>query len=172
MTFDSVDHLAEVVAHVAEGLSAHDHNCGACRSEVKEAGHHRNRGVWNPESMARILPPPPERFDPITARWLTPGGPLHDPERESFDPDHVQPVELIGPISRELIDSGADVSDGHANRVARHRRGLVTVGLASGPRWVCASAAASPHVEGREPDIGVRLTTLGERRAHASDDVV
>ena len=52
--------------------------------------------------MTRFLPPPAERFDPITERWVTPGGPLHDPQRDSFDPDHGEPVTLICPIPREL----------------------------------------------------------------------
>lgn len=52
--------------------------------------------------MPQALPPPPERFDPITARWLTPGGPLHDPELEALDPDHSLPVELVGPVPPEL----------------------------------------------------------------------
>ena len=28
--------------------------------------------------MPTFVPPPEQRFDPITARWLTPGGPLYD----------------------------------------------------------------------------------------------
>ena len=54
--------------------------------------------------MAGVLPPPSERFDPITARWVTPGGPLHDPQRDSVDPDHGEPVTLVGPIPRELAE--------------------------------------------------------------------
>lgn len=65
--------------------------------------------------MARVLPPPSERFDPVTARWVTPGGPLHDPERDSFDPDHGAPVKLVGPIPRELADAdGPGISGGHS----------------------------------------------------------
>ena len=56
------------------------------------------------DGMAGVLPPPSERFDPITARWVTPGGPLHDPQRDSVDPDHGEPVTLVGPIPRELAE--------------------------------------------------------------------
>jgi hypothetical protein len=56
--------------------------------------------------MSSIVPPPPERFDPITARWLTPGGPLPDPQRDEVDPDHREPVTLVGPVPPEL--AGAD----------------------------------------------------------------
>ena len=52
--------------------------------------------------MARLLPPPSERFDPVTARWVTPGGPLHDPQRDEFDPDHAEPLTLVDPIPPEL----------------------------------------------------------------------
>lgn len=62
--------------------------------------------------MARILPPPAERFDPITARWITPGGPLHDPQRDRVDPGHGDPLELVGPIPPELAGlEGTDTSD-------------------------------------------------------------
>ncbi len=62
--------------------------------------------------MARILPPPAERFDPITARWVTPGGPLHDPQRDDFDPDHREPLTLVDPIPRELAGlDGTELSD-------------------------------------------------------------
>lgn len=33
---------------------------------------------------------------------------MHDPERDFFDPDHREPVELVGPIPPEL--AGSDVS--------------------------------------------------------------
>ncbi|MGC3992917.1 MAG: hypothetical protein QM779_02105 [Propionicimonas sp.] len=66
--------------------------------------------------MARVLPPPAERFDPITARWLTPGGPLQDPQRDDIDPGHSEPVTLVGPVPRELADAAVprgDAPDGH-----------------------------------------------------------
>jgi hypothetical protein len=56
------------------------------------------------EGMPLVLPPPVERFDPITARWLTPGGPLHDPARDEVDPEGMEPVRLIAPIPPELAD--------------------------------------------------------------------
>ncbi|MDQ7991321.1 MAG: hypothetical protein AAGC63_00895 [Propionicimonas sp.] len=70
--------------------------------------------------MARILPPPSERFDPITARWLTPGGPLHDPQREGVDPAHHEPVELVDPVPGEL--AGSDGHGGSDSRSAGRRR--------------------------------------------------
>jgi len=73
--------------------------------------------------MARILPPPAERFDPITARWLTPGGPLHDPQRDSLDPDHGEPVQVVEPVPRELAEA-AEPSGGRAG-AARRRQWLV-----------------------------------------------
>ncbi len=69
--------------------------------------------------MAQTLPPPPERFDPVTARWLTPGGPLHDPLRDSADPDHTEPVELLDPVPRELAQPGMDVSTTTPTRTLR-----------------------------------------------------
>ncbi|CAL8974570.1 hypothetical protein PROP_01459 [Propionicimonas sp. T2.31MG-18] len=82
--------------------------------------------------MARILPPPAERFDPITARWLTPGGPLHDPQRDSLDPDHGEPVRVVEPVPRELAE--ADESSAGGAREARNRQLLVlaVVALAAG----------------------------------------
>ena len=62
--------------------------------------------------MARILPPPPERFDPITARWVTPGGPLHDPQREGTGPDQGEPVTLVDPIPEELAQPSLEVRTG------------------------------------------------------------
>jgi len=61
--------------------------------------------------MARRLPPPDDRFDAITARWLTPGGVLHDPERGDLDP--AEPVTLVGPIPPELavLGTGASATD-------------------------------------------------------------
>lgn len=59
--------------------------------------------------MARRLPPPEDRFDPITARWLTPGGVLHDPERGDLDP--TEPVTLVGPVPRELAALGTGAPD-------------------------------------------------------------
>lgn len=84
--------------------------------------------------MNRVLPPPMERFDPVTARWVTPGGPLHDPQRDSFDPDRREPVELVGPIPGEL--AGLDrlaTSDGDRSVRRWWRRRwmvLAIVGLA------------------------------------------
>lgn len=45
---------------------------------------------------------------------MTPGGPLHDPERDFFDPDHRERVELVGPIPPELseAEAGAQADDG------------------------------------------------------------
>ena len=78
--------------------------------------------------MAGTLPPPAERFDPITARWLPPGGPLHDPERDSVDPAHAEPITLVGPLPRELAaqPSGGDIDPARAKR----RRWRVIVGVA------------------------------------------
>ena len=77
--------------------------------------------------MARILPPPAERFDPITARWVTPGGPLHAPQRDSLDPDHDEPLELVAPIPPEL--AGMQWTDGDLQQQApgrwRRRRWLL-----------------------------------------------
>lgn len=82
--------------------------------------------------MARILPPPAERFDPITARWLTPGGPLHDPQRDSLDPDHGEPVRVVEPVPRELAE--ADEPSARRTGAARKRQLLVlaVVALAAG----------------------------------------
>jgi ferric-dicitrate binding protein FerR (iron transport regulator) len=87
--------------------------------------------------MARILPPPAERFDPITARWVTPGGPLHDPQREDFDPDHAEPLTLVGPIPRELAGlDGTELNDPHRSaRLWRRRRWMLLTLVA------CAVAA-------------------------------
>ena len=54
--------------------------------------------------MPASVPPPPERFDPITAQWQTPGGPLPDPDRHDFD-ENDQQVTLIGPVPAELADA-------------------------------------------------------------------
>ncbi|MBA3019849.1 hypothetical protein [Propionicimonas sp.] len=84
--------------------------------------------------MTRVLPPPMERFDPVTARWVTPGGPLPDPQRDSFDPDHREPVELVGPIPGELagLDRLATSDGDRSMRRWRRRRWIVLaiVGLA------------------------------------------
>ncbi len=77
--------------------------------------------------MTRILPPPPERFEPVTARWLVPGGPLHDPERDAVDPSHNEPITLVGAPPREL--AGAVVPDDPA-QLARSRRRRRLVALA------------------------------------------
>lgn len=74
--------------------------------------------------MVRILPPPAERFDPITARWVTPGGPLHDPLRDSVDPSHAEPLELVAPLPAELtgVDAAAPSDPRReARRSRRHR---------------------------------------------------
>lgn len=70
--------------------------------------------------MAQLLHPPPERFEPITARWLVPGGPLHDPERDAVDPGHSEPVTLVGRPPREL--AGAVASGDSAQRAQALRR--------------------------------------------------
>jgi hypothetical protein len=82
--------------------------------------------------MVRVLPPPEERFDPVTARWLTPGGPLHDPQRDSLDPEHAQPMRLIDPIPCELAESESLTGsvDKDALRAAWRRRWLV-IGFAA-----------------------------------------
>lgn len=84
--------------------------------------------------MPPALPPPPERFDPITARWLTPGGPLHDPELEALDPDHSLPVELVGPVPRELAGATAETARGGT----RPRPGRVAIAL-----WVILALVAA-----------------------------
>ncbi|MFT4110463.1 hypothetical protein [Propionicimonas sp.] len=75
--------------------------------------------------MARVLHPPAERFDPVTARWLTPGGPLQDPQRDDVDPGHREPVTLLGPIPRELADAAPPDHRDAGHRHARRRRWLV-----------------------------------------------
>jgi len=73
--------------------------------------------------MARLLPPPSERFDPVTARWVTPGGPLHDPQREDFDPYHREPLKLVGPIPPELAGlDGPGTSDPYRGAKQWRRR--------------------------------------------------
>jgi hypothetical protein len=82
--------------------------------------------------MTGILPPPAERFDPITARWVTPGGPLHDPQRDTFDPAHGEPLELVGPIPRELAElDEPGISDGHSGARSWRRR-----------RWILLATVA------------------------------
>jgi ferric-dicitrate binding protein FerR (iron transport regulator) len=85
-----------------------------------------------------MLPPPAERFDPITARWLTPGGPLHDPLRDEHDPEHREPLTLVGPIPSELTAlEEAEVGESHAYGRSWWRRRrwllltLVALGLAA-----------------------------------------
>ena len=86
--------------------------------------------------MSHLLPPPPERFDPITERWVTPGGPLPDPERDFFDPNHRESVELVGPIPPELAGSelgagaGDDAPDSPSARLRRFL--LIVLALAAG----------------------------------------
>jgi hypothetical protein len=72
--------------------------------------------------MARILHPPPERFEPVTARWLVPGGPLHDPERDAVDPSHNEPVTLVGAPPRELAEAAAPDDPAQIARTRRRRR--------------------------------------------------
>lgn len=80
--------------------------------------------------MARMLHPPQERFDPITARWLTPGGPLTDPQRDSIDPGHAEPVSLVGPVPRELAEPDGSVNDaGRRSAAATRRRRLIMLAV-------------------------------------------
>ena len=79
--------------------------------------------------MAKVLPPPAERFDPITARWLVPGGPLHDPQRDSVDPDHGQQVNLVGPVPPELAEPDAQPSQDRGRRARRRWMVLAMVVL-------------------------------------------
>lgn len=78
--------------------------------------------------MTGMIPPPQERFDPITARWLTPGGPLPDPERDAIDPDHREPVTIVGPMPPELNVLG----DAHL----RDGAGWVGAGTSQVLRWL------------------------------------
>jgi hypothetical protein len=79
--------------------------------------------------MTSIVPPPPERFDPITARWLTPGGPLPDPARDALDPDHREPVTVVGPLPPELAAADEALA-------ATSWRSIITVRQV---RWVLAA---------------------------------
>lgn len=79
-------------------------------------------------------PPPQERFDPIFGRWFTPGGPLHDPERETVDPEHRLPVELVGPVPPELAVAATEAPD--ERRARRDARVAITV-------WVIVAVLAS-----------------------------
>lgn len=56
----------------------------------------------------------------ITARWLTPGGPLHDPEAEGLD--HAEPLTLVDPVPPELSGWTAEQAIGPEGR---RRRWLV-----------------------------------------------
>ena len=78
-------------------------------------------------AVVPTLPPPAERFDPITARWLTPGGVLHDPQRDSFDPDHHEPLELVDPVPPELsvLDESAMAGAGGRPKRRQRRRWLI-----------------------------------------------
>ncbi len=78
--------------------------------------------------MSSIVPPPQERFDPITARWLTPGGPLPDPARDAIDPEHREPVTIVGPVPPELNVLG----DAHL----RDGAGWAGVGTSQALRWL------------------------------------
>ena len=86
--------------------------------------------------MPLVLPPPLERFDPITARWVTPGGPLHDPERGDGDTDRGEPVTLVGPIPPELagLDAQGILADGPSsiNGASRRFRWAILAVLAVG----------------------------------------
>jgi hypothetical protein len=77
------------------------------------------RGACEAGAMPKALPPPQERFDPVTARWFTPGGPLHDPELESLDPEHRLPIELVGPVPPELVANPEAGTDGAHPRPGR-----------------------------------------------------
>ena len=80
--------------------------------------------------MTSFVPPPQERFDPITARWLTPGGPLPDPQRDELDPQHLEPVDVLEPLPPEL--AGVDESvgpTGWRSMVTPHQLRWVIVAL-------------------------------------------
>jgi len=80
--------------------------------------------------MTRMVPPPQERFDPITARWLTPGGPLPDPARDAVDPDRREPVTIVGPVPPELdVLDGAIGPTGGRSMATGHRLRWVLVAL-------------------------------------------
>ena len=81
--------------------------------------------------MPESVPPPPERFDPITARWHLPGGPLPDPHRHEFDPDDQQ-VTLIGPVPRELAEADVTTVRSSAPSPAARLRWAVLTVLAVG----------------------------------------
>jgi hypothetical protein len=78
--------------------------------------------------MSRVLPPPEERFDPITARWLVPGGPIHDPQRDSVDPRHDEHLTLVEPVPPELA-AADDPGDAGTAPTRRWRRRWLLIGL-------------------------------------------
>lgn len=78
--------------------------------------------------MGRVMPPPAERFDPVTARWFTPGGPLHDPERGDLGRSGDEPVRLLAPVPPELAEADGQGSLAHPGSTRWHARGRV--------RWV------------------------------------
>lgn len=87
--------------------------------------------------MPASVPPPPERFDPITARWQIPGGPLPDPNRHEFDEDDPQ-VTLIAPVPAELADPGPAERSPTRSPAARMRWAILSV-LAIGATAALAS---------------------------------
>lgn len=90
--------------------------------------------------MPMATPPPQERFDPIWGRWFTPGGPLHDPEREAVDPEHRLPVELVGPVPPELALATTEAREEPTGSVpaGSRRDGRVAVTM-----WVIVAVLAS-----------------------------
>lgn len=78
-------------------------------------------------AVVPTLPPPAERFDPITARWLTPGGVLHDPQRDSFDPHHQEPLKLVDPVPPELsvLEQSAMSDLSRSAKRSRRRRWIL-----------------------------------------------
>jgi len=88
--------------------------------------------------MPASVPPPPERFDPITARWQIPGGPLPDPNRNEFDEDDQQ-VTLIAPVPAELAEAKPDERSSARRSPAARMRWAILSMLAIG----CTAALAA-----------------------------
>ncbi|HEY3337584.1 MAG TPA: hypothetical protein VGK18_03700 [Propionicimonas sp.] len=86
----------------------------------------------------QATPPPEERFDPFLERWVTPGGPLHDPARDAVDPHHCEPVELVEPVPPELRDATRSAPL-DANTGRQRHRGSRSQAIAG---WLVAAALA------------------------------